>query len=100
MSTLFTISKSWHNSYWLFERLAFASPGDTVLLIEDGVVATHSAISLASFVSKCESNDISVNLLQDDLLLRGLQNKYSSIIEVDYAGFVELIVAHDKQVAW
>ena len=100
MSTLFTISKSWHDSYWLYERLGFAKAGDAILLIEDAVLATHSAMTLASFVAKCAASDVSTYVLQDDLLLRGLDNQYAMVNEVDYEGFVRLIVQYDKQVSW
>ena len=100
MSTLFTVNKSWHDSYWLFERLLFASSGDTILLLEDGVLAVHSAATLASFLGKCHANNVCVCVLESDLLLRGLDNKYPRIKEVDYDGFVDLVVNHDKQVAW
>lgn len=100
MTTLFTISKSWHESAWLYERVAFAIEGDAILLLEEGVLAIHSPTSLASFAAKCEANKINVYVLKDDLVLRGLQNQYSQLIEIDYSGFVDLVVNHDKQVAW
>ena len=100
MSTLHTISKSWHDAQWLYEQLAFASKGDSILLLQDGVLASHSPITLASFVAKCGASQVAVYLLEDDCELRGIQNKYERLELVDYVGFVRLIARHDKQVAW
>ena len=99
-STLHTLSSSWHDSTWLFEQLAFAADGDTILLLQDAVLAVHSPITLASFLAKCQTQNVSVAALEDDRVLRGVVNHYAEIREVDYAGFVELCVKHDKQVAW
>lgn len=100
MTTLFTVSRSWHESAWLFENLAFASPGDAILLIEDGVLACHSPITLASFVAKCSANKVKALVLKDDLVLRGLNNHYCDIAEISYADFVNLVIEFDKQVSW
>ena len=99
-TTLFTLSKSWHESTWLYEQLAFASEGDAILLIQDGVLALQSPISLASFIAKCESLGIGVIALQDDCQIRGIDNQYANVRVVDYQGFVELVIDHPKQVSW
>jgi len=100
LSTLFTLSRSWHDSVWLFEQLAFASKGDAVLLMQDAVLAIHSPLSLGSFLAKCQTNGIAAYCLQEDASLRGVDNKYSQIKLIDYAGFVELVALHKKQVSW
>ncbi len=100
MSTLFTISQSWFNRPALYEQLAFSSPDDSVLLIQDGVLALQSSIALASFVAKCEANNVSVLALKDDCDLRGINSQYKDIALVDYAGFVDLVARHTRQVAW
>ena len=100
MSTLFALNRSWHDTVWIFEQLAFASQGDSILLLEDAVLALHSPITLGSFVAKCGAMNISVYALKDDCLLRGIDNKYPSIALVGYGGYVDLVVAHEKQVAW
>lgn len=100
MSILFTISSSWHNAHDLYEKCAFAKSGDAILLLQDAVLATHSELTLASFVAKCNASDVSVYVLEDDLLLRGIENKYTQIEKINYAAFVELLTKHDKQVAW
>ena len=99
-SALHTISKSLHDQVWLFEQLAFTRAGDTILLMQDAVLATHSRLSLGSFVAKCQAKGVAIVALSDDLQLRGVQNYYSEISLVDYAGFVALVARHEKQVAW
>ncbi|NND82857.1 MAG: sulfurtransferase complex subunit TusB [Gammaproteobacteria bacterium] len=94
------MSRSWHESIWLYEQLAFASPGDAVLLTRDAVLATESPITLASFLAKCEAQGVSVYVLAEDLKLRGVDNKYQNCHAVDYGGFVDLVIQHDKQIAW
>ena len=100
MSTLFVLNRSWHDTVWLFEQMAFASNGDSILLIEDAVLALHSPTTLGSFLAKCQAIGISVYALNNDCELRGIINKYPSISLLDYTGYVDLIVEHDKQVAW
>jgi sulfur relay protein TusB/DsrH len=80
--------------------LAFANQNDCILLIEDAVVALHSAVSLGSFLAKCAALNIHVCALADDCALRGIENKYVSVSMIDYTGYVNLVIEHDKQVAW
>lgn len=100
MSTLFTISESWYAKPALYEQLAFASQGDALLLLQDGVLAMQSPVSLASFLAKCDRVGIAVFALAEDVKIRGIDNQYPSINLVDYDGFVELAVTHAKNVAW
>ncbi len=100
MTTLFTINKSWHNATWFYEQIAFASKGDSILLIEDAVLNLHCATTLASFLAKCDLFGILVYALRDDMLIRGISNKYDGVAAIDYAEFVKLVSDHQKQVAW
>lgn len=100
MSTLFTVRHSWQNRAALYEQLLFASNGDAVLLMQDAVLALQSPIAIASFLAKCRARGIVVYALDDDVRLRGIENKYTDVKKLDYAGFVDLVVQHDKQVAW
>ncbi|MFT6406945.1 MAG: tRNA 2-thiouridine synthesizing protein B [Arenicella sp.] len=100
MTTLFAINRSWHEGVWLFEQLAFAQTGDAIVLIEDAVLALQSPINLGSFLAKCAAQNIAVYALHDDCQLRGIDNKYPSVLMLDYSGYVDLVVQHDKQVAW
>lgn len=99
-TTLFTLSKSWHESTWLYEQLVFASEGDSILLTQDAVLALQSPITLASFLAKCDSISVGVFALQEDCSLRGVESQYPNIRLVDYQGFVELVIDHPKQVSW
>jgi len=100
LTTLFTISKSWHDSAWLYEQLAFASQGDAILLLQDGVLALHSSITLASFLAKCNAMDIHVYALNNDCVMRGIDNKFPQVTIIDDSGFVALVCENSKQVAW
>ena len=99
MSTLFTVNRSWHQAPWLFEKLGYASKGDTILLLEDGVLALQSDIALSSFLAKCAANDVLVVALQPDLIIRGVDSKHR-VEQISFAEFVQLVESHDKQVAW
>jgi len=99
-TSVFTLCCSWHESSWLYESLAFAAEGDAILLMQDAVLALHSLITLGSFAGKCEAAGIKLYALQEDCLLRGIKNQYATIQTIDYAGFVDLVASHDKQVAW
>jgi len=100
LSTVFTLSNAWHDSTWLFEQLAFASPNDAILLTQDAVLAAHSDICLGSFLAKCDLMNVSVFVLQEDCQMRGVDNKYAQLQFLTYSGFVDLVCQHDKQVAW
>jgi tRNA 2-thiouridine synthesizing protein B len=98
--TLFTVNSSWHDNVAVYEQLAFASPGDTILLTQDAVLALHSQITLTSFLAKCESLGVTVTALAEDCKLRGIKPHSPVVTMVDYAGFVDLVCKHDKQVSW
>lgn len=100
MSTLHTIKHSWHDQTWLYEQLAFASAGDSILLLEDGVLCIDGGVTLASFVAKCKANEIDVFALQEDALARGTAEPIDGINLVDVSGFVTLVGKHDKHIAW
>lgn len=80
--------------------MAFASKGDAILLLEDAVLSLHSPITLASFLAKCEMLGVSVYVLADDCAIRGTNIKLEGVASVTYAGFVDLLSEHQKQVAW
>ena len=68
--------------------------------MQDGVLALQSNISLASFLAKCESNEVRVVALANDCRLQGIENQYPAVELIDYPGFVALVCEHTKQVAW
>ena len=100
MSSLICINQSWYREPWLFERLGHASHGDTIVLLEEAVVALQSPLTLGSFLAKCEARGVAVKAIIDDVQTHGVVSAYYSIELVDYARLVELAVQHDKQIAW
>ena len=94
------INGSWHDRVAVYEQMAFASPGDTILLAQEAVLALQSKITLASFIAKCEHLGVSVVALAEDCQLRGIKPHSRLIRMIDYAGFVALVCKHDKQVSW
>ncbi len=101
MSTLHTVNKS------PFERSAFISalnhlkPGDTVLMIEDGVVGARKGSAFADLLAKA-AKGCSVYVLGPDLAARGMGE--TDVIQgaklVDYGGFVDLVTEHNRTQAW
>ncbi len=101
MSTLHTVNKS------PFERSTFAScfihvkAGDAVLLIEDAVLGARAG-SVVERVVATSLQACSIYALGPDLVARGITpDKLIGGIEVvDYAGFVDLAVRHERVQAW
>lgn len=84
----------------MYERLAFASTGDTILLIEDGVLALNSRLALGSFIAKCSANKVRLSALAEDCQIRGVVNQYPEVELIDYLTFVDLVTTHNRQVSW
>jgi tRNA 2-thiouridine synthesizing protein B len=101
MAMLHTINKS------PFERNAFeaclrlARPGASVLFIEDGIYAAVQGTSFAQKVSAAMP-ELSFYVLAADLKARGYDE--GSLVEgvhiVDYHGFVDLVVRHERVQSW
>ncbi len=100
MSTLFTIKESLFARSALYEQLFFACAGDSIVLMEDAVLALQSPIALSSFVAKANSFGIQVYAMASDVELRGVETKQPEIDIIDYDTLVDLVLNHDKQVAW
>ena len=89
-----------------FERVAFASclahaqAGDAVLMIEDAVVGAVEGTRFSATVKAAMENK-TVYALGADLAARGLNGKViEGVVIVDYAGFVDLTVAHERTQSW
>ncbi|MFK7863973.1 MAG: sulfurtransferase complex subunit TusB [Pseudohongiellaceae bacterium] len=94
MSTLHTVNKSPAEGL-IQECLKLTSPGDALLLIEDGVYCIQLAETLFS------KKEIKVYCLRDDLVARGLHDKKLSEIEtVNMSDFVDLCVSHNRCMNW
>lgn len=101
MSTLHTVNKS------PFERTALASAlrhmkaGDALILIEDGVVGARKASTNAAAIETA-ARDFAIYVLEPDLAARGIGK--TDVVQgarvVDYGGFVDLVVQHDRTQSW
>ncbi|WP_257254554.1 MULTISPECIES: sulfurtransferase complex subunit TusB [unclassified Endozoicomonas] len=94
MATLHTVNKAGQPLELCLRAL---NPGDSVLLLEEGVYALYEASDVLSDLLR----HIAVYVLEADVLARGMTNRDDLDIDmVDYQGFVELTVANDKVVSW
>ncbi len=100
MSILHTVNKSPFEKQSLSSCVAHASHGDAVLMIEDAVYGAVSGTAAAAQLE--ENKNISIYALGPDLNARGLgEAKLAEGVNVvDYNGFVELAVEHDKTQSW
>ncbi len=72
------------------------SPGDALLLLEDGVFHLCQPGELAAL-----PEDVSVWFLAEDLEARGLGNDLpAGAASLDMDGFVDLCTRHDKTLSW
>ncbi len=101
MSILHTVNKSPFERNSFETCLKFASPGSSLLLIEDGVYAVLKGTSAEAQVREALGS-LNVYVLGPDLKARGFAE--GRVIEgvkvVDYAGFVDLAAENDKVQAW
>jgi len=97
---LHTVNKSPFDHNTLETCLRFAKQGSAVLLIEDGVYAAARETAVAKQVQDALKS-VSIYALKSDLEARGMQNRVMDGIQlVDYAGFVDLVVAHNTVQSW
>ena len=97
MATLHIVNRAASSSHALQQCLDLASPGDAVLLIEDGVYSAlpriFSGIDLTSGVT--------VSVLATDVDARGLEGRLTAAVaSVDYDGFVTLTEQHNPVMSW
>lgn len=72
--------------------------GDDLLLIQDGV---NAALGGSRYLESLLSAPITVYVLEEDILARGLTAQISgSVVRVGYTDFVRLTVKHSAQMAW
>ncbi|MEM6405159.1 MAG: sulfurtransferase complex subunit TusB [Pseudomonadota bacterium] len=100
MADLFTINKSPFETSGLTTALRFAPAESGILLLEDGVYAAMRGTHWESVIGQHQNKSFYV--LQEDLAARGLNpdKLMTTVRPVDYAGFVDLVVAYDKVQAW
>lgn len=101
MSTLHTVNKSPFATNSLSSCLNHCREGDAVLMIEDGVYGGLSGTAVAEQVA-AKAGSVSIYVLRPDADARGLaqERMLEGIEGVDYAGFVDLVAAHDRTQAW
>ena len=101
MSDLYTVNKSPMDRNSLDSCLKFATPGASILLIEDGVYGAVKGTTAEEKVSSA-MRDKKFYALGPDLKARGLsaERVIDGIEIVDYVGFVDLVEANDKVQAW
>lgn len=102
MSTLHTVNKSPFERGGLASALAHALPGDAVLLIEDAVLGARASAAKTTELLKAAMPACSLYVLGPDLAARGIPQTdvVDGMTVVDYPGFVDLVVGHDKTQAW
>ena len=102
--TLHTLNASAREQAELLQRLLrCASPGDSLLLIENGVYNLTDADAIAAITEA----GLQLYYLQADLLARGLKHCEQSGIPtvndtkvIDDAEFVTLSCSHQKVISW
>ncbi len=101
MSTLHTVNKSPFDRSSLETCLRLAGKGNAVLLLEDGVYGAMRGSNASGMVETALS-DVSIYVLGSDMKARGVDvdKIIDGIKVVDYKGFVDLTVEHDKVNAW
>jgi len=97
---LHTVNKSPFDTIAFESCLAHCKSGSSLLLIEDGIYAGLKGAKFSDTITSA-MKDINIYVLEPDLNARGVQDQLiDGIKKVDYAGFVDLSVEHDKVQAW
>lgn len=101
MSTLHTVNKSpfMHNT--LASCLQVCGNSDSILLLEDGVLAGLKGAPCAEEISAAIIKGIKIFALKNDIQARGLAEKIRTDIQTtDYNGFVQLSLEHRSVQSW
>jgi tRNA 2-thiouridine synthesizing protein B len=98
---LHMVNKSPFEKSSLDTCLRLAQPGSAILLIEDGVYAAVRGTVVEDKIKQALGRH-GVYALSPDLKARGLDEArlIEGIKGVDYGGFVDLVVEHDKVQSW
>lgn len=97
---LHTVNKSQFNHQSFSQAITFASAGDVILLIEEGVYNSLPK-ALDNFEKLLKDKSLTIIALTEDLKARGIENQTAeSIKQTDYSGFVELVSQCKSQLAW
>ncbi len=98
---LHTVNKSPFEKTSLDTCLRLVRPGSAILLLEDAVYAAARGTAVEPKVKQALALH-AVFALGPDLKARGLDagRLIEGVQVVDYGGFVDLVVAHDKVQGW
>lgn len=101
MGVLHIVNRSPFESNALTSCLRLCLPGSAVLLIEDAVVAASAGNRFGAELANLPEG-INAYVLVEDLRARGLEGSAleARILPIDYAGFVDLVAAHDSNLSW
>lgn len=74
---------------------------DSVIFIEDGVLNALNSSPFAEQIAKIKISGTNFYALTEDIVARGIENQLSStVIQVDYQGFVRLSVENSPIQSW
>ncbi len=101
MSTLHTVNKSPFTNGSLLSCQKHCRPGDAILLIEDGIYGALVGSAVADALNE-SLGDVKLFLLGGDVKARGIDAEKIMIEAtiVDYDGFVDMVVEHDRTQSW
>jgi tRNA 2-thiouridine synthesizing protein B len=101
MSTLHTVNKSPFERSAFISALNHLSPGDALLMIEDGVVGARKGSAFAALLENAAKSG-AFYILRPDLAARGMgeADVIPEVKCVDYGGFVDLVTQHERTLAW
>jgi len=101
MGTLNVVNKSPFEKQSLAQCLKRIGEGDSVLLIEDAAVSAVAGTAVESQLLEASKN-VQLFVLQPDLEARGFTDTtlVGPVKRIDYAGFVDLVVTHDRVHSW
>jgi len=99
--TLHLVNKSPAGGNAISTCLRMAKPGDSILLIEDGVYAALADADFADILSR-HMGDFTIFVLGPDVAARGLADTglIMDIGVLDYEGFVDLVAENDLTQSW
>jgi tRNA 2-thiouridine synthesizing protein B len=97
MSILHTVNSSPFQTHALQQCLSLLNSEDSLLLIEDAVIATQALHPLFKELSELAEQG-RLKVLTSDLQARGIENLIGN--QCGYADFVTLVSEHTSQMAW
>lgn len=97
--TLHILFESPFAGHCLDECRRVAQAGDALLLVGDGVYAL--AGTQAAALAALRAAGVEVFALGEDCAARGIDaHATDSVTALDYAGFIDLALAHERSVSW